>query len=116
MGFVPQPILPGLIMTNELDNQFPNLSNLLSCWYHQDVWIEFETDVQVWSAAFEGMGPRQFQALTSEIEALISLGSVASHEYIQANAEALYTDNPFNSVAWLEALLGWLRSTRKCSL
>ncbi len=97
-------------MTHELNHQFPQVVNLLLCWYHQGAWFEFETDVQIWSAAFEGMGESDIRPLLAEIETLISLGPVASHEYIQKYADALYVDDPVKSLVWLEALQNWLNT------
>lgn len=97
-------------MAHEINHQFPHLANLLLCWYHQDAWFEFDADAQIWSATFEGMDEGDFRLLSSEIENLISLGSVVSHEYIQMHADALYADDPVKSMAWLEELLNWLRA------
>jgi len=97
-------------MASNFGTDLPHLSELLQCWYHQDAWLEFDTDTQIWSAAFDGVSSLERQMLVSELESLILLGAAASHQQIQAHAESLYTDDPMVSLAWVESLHKWLVS------
>lgn len=91
-------------------NHFPKLSDFLACWFHQDTWLEFETDEQVWVAAFQGVDHAECHALLVEVETLLELGIEESHDYVQSHAESLYTDDPAVSAAWLKKLADWMKN------
>lgn len=97
----------------QLLNRFPKLLELLACWYHQDTWTEFETDEQIWTAAFEGDDKTECEALRQEADNLMKFGAEASHKFIQANAEALHTTDPGESLVWLNRLSDWLAQEKQ---
>jgi CdiI immunity protein len=88
--------------------KLPTLDRLLMNYYHQDVWVEFSEDQDVWLHFLSHASPQDAQMLLADTCQLLGLGSVGVREYLRANSVAFGFRKSSQHVTWAKRLKEWL--------
>jgi hypothetical protein len=92
------------------DAQLPNLKRLLGNYYHQDAWVDFSSDEEIWSDFLKHEPSKTAAFLLVELGQLLGRGSVGVRGFIRSNADALGFRQSSRYVTWANRLKAWLEA------
>ena len=96
------------VPTGAIHSQLPSLGRLLQNYYHQDAWVEFSNDEEIWSDFLKHEPPSTTASLLVDVGHLLGGGSVGVRDFIRLNADALYFRQSTRYVTWANRLKVWL--------
>lgn len=74
--------------------ELATLKSTIGGWYHQDAYLDFETDEDIWLSIVQGMNEDEMHRLTAQINVLLAkkdhevLGLWNTHSYSHGFADA----------------------------
>ena len=84
------------------------MKRLLQNYYHQDAWLDYSKDEEIWVNFLKHEPPETAGALLHEVDQLLDAGSVRIREFVGSYADALYFRNSNQYVTWMKRLKTWL--------
>jgi len=94
--------------TRAVNAQLTNLRRLLKNYYHQDAWVEFSNDEEIWSDFLKHEPSGTAVTLLTDVGQLLGRGSVGVRDFIRSNADALGFRQSSRYVTWANRLKAWL--------
>ena len=90
--------------------ELATLKNFLGCYYHEDAWEDFDTDVEIW-AAYRGEARHEDLArLVEQLQTLLTRSNDEVHAFFREHVDGLYFIEPPDTRAWLRRLLEYLQT------
>jgi hypothetical protein len=93
---------------HELGSDLAALTDLLSNYYHQDVWVDHSTDEEVWEEFLSHRPSGAPDLLLADAENLLGRGSVEIRKFVRMHADALGFRRSGQYVTWVRRLQTWL--------
>ncbi len=89
--------------------EFATLKNTIGSWYHQDAYLDYATDAEIWASIWEGHDEAYRNCLISQLKALLD-GSDADvlKVWNEAAHSHSFTEAP-DAREFLMAMLGFLQ-------
>jgi hypothetical protein len=99
---------PNTTNRNEAPPEFPLLHRLLTCYYHQDVWLDHSSHEEVWQEFFADTVSAAPGQLMSEVNLLLAKDTAEIRKFIGIYADGLAFRRSREYRSWASKLATWL--------
>ncbi|WP_434154630.1 contact-dependent growth inhibition system immunity protein [Pseudomonas sp. JZ134] len=91
--------------------EFATLKNAIGSWYHQDAYLDFGTDEEIWSDIFTGHDKEAMSRIQAQLSELLERSDENILLFWNSEAHSHNFINGTEARAFLEAMLSFFRAT-----
>jgi len=94
--------------------ELATLKNAIGCWYHQDAYLDFNEDAEIWAsmwAGYDGAGQRR---LVNQLEQLLSRSDAEVLSVWNAESHAFRFDDGAEAREFLDSMLASFKGQPNC--
>jgi len=89
--------------------EFATLKNTIGSWYHQDAYLDFETDADIWASIWNGHDEAARCRLLSQLEGLLGQGDREVLDIWNAEAHSHSFTEAAEARGFLRAMLTYFK-------
>ncbi|WIT14315.1 contact-dependent growth inhibition system immunity protein [Paucibacter sediminis] len=93
--------------------ELATLKNAIGGWYHQDAYLDFETDEDIWQSIVEGLGEDGMHRLTAQISELLARKDHEVLELWNANSHCHGFANAHEAREFLGSMVWFFKGAAK---
>jgi len=90
-------------------DEFATLKNAIGSWYHQDAYIDFNADAEIWTSMWSGYDDARHSRLVDQLERLLSRNDAEVLGIWNDASHAFRFDDGTEAREFLESMLAFLK-------